>query len=105
MNATAFWIGFKALGISIPPTGALFVQGVIVIGVAAPSFPGFFGPFELAATVALTQYGYDKSQAVAWAVGYHILTFIPITLIGLWYAGRAGLSFGELKRANAPSPT
>lgn len=99
VNAAAFWIGFKALGLSMPVTGALFVQGLIVIGVSVPGLPGFFGPFEGAALVAVTQYGFDKAQATAWAVGYHVLTFIPITVIGLWYAARAGLSLGELKRA------
>jgi uncharacterized membrane protein YbhN (UPF0104 family) len=101
LNAIAFWFGFKALGIDVPITGAFFVQGLIVIGVAAPSAPGYFGPFEFAANIALAQYGIESSLAAAWALGYHILTFIPITVIGLWYAVRLGISFGDLRQSRA----
>jgi len=37
-----------------------------------------------------------SDTAVAWAITYHALSFIPITLIGAWYFVRAGLSIGEL---------
>jgi glycosyltransferase 2 family protein len=101
-NATAFWLGFKAVGLDVPFTGALFVQGIIVMGVALPSGPGFVGIFEAAAKVALALYGISASSALAWALGYHVLTFIPITVIGFWYAGRLGLSLGDLQKTEAP---
>jgi uncharacterized protein (TIRG00374 family) len=104
-NAVAFWLGFQAVGLDVPLTGALFVQGIVVMGVALPSAPGFVGQFEAAAKVALALYGIATSSALAWALGYHILTFIPITVIGLWYAGRLGLSLGDLRRTRAPQQT
>ena len=36
---------------------------------------------------------------MSWAIGYHLLTYIPITLIGAWYFLRAGLSMGEISGA------
>ena len=36
---------------------------------------------------------------MSWAIGYHILTFIPITLMGAIYFARLGLRFGDLGRA------
>jgi uncharacterized protein (TIRG00374 family) len=105
LNASAFWFGFKAVGIEVPFTAALFVQGLIVIGIALPSAPAFVGPFQLAATIALAQYAIGAQQAVAWSVGYHILTFAPITVVGLWYAGRLGLSLGKLRDTKAPAPS
>jgi uncharacterized protein (TIRG00374 family) len=101
LNAAAFWFGFKAIGLDVPYTGALFVQGVVVIGIALPSAPGFVGPFEKAAQIALAQYGIGASAAAAWALGYHVLTFTPITVVGLWYASRLGLSLGDLRRTKA----
>lgn len=97
VQATAFWIGFQAFGIDAPFTAALFVQGVIVIGVSLPSTPGYFGFFEAAAKISLVLYGVSESLAVAWALVYHILSLIPITLIGLYYLARSGLRLGELK--------
>lgn len=105
MNALAFWFGFRALGIEAPLTASLFLQGVIAIGVALPSSPGFFGVFEAAATSGLLLYGIANTPAVSWALGFHILTFIPITVIGAWYFTRLELHFRDLWRAADASHT
>jgi hypothetical protein len=44
-------------------------------------------------------YGVSADAAVSWAIGYHLLSFVPITLIGAWYFLRAGLSMGEISGA------
>jgi uncharacterized protein (TIRG00374 family) len=97
-QALAFWIMFRAIGISAPFSAALVIQGLIVLAVAAPSTPGFFGPFEAAAKAGLALYGVSNNMAIAWALPYHVLSLIPITVIGLWYLGRSGISFADLKR-------
>ncbi|MHB8839539.1 MAG: lysylphosphatidylglycerol synthase transmembrane domain-containing protein [Gemmatimonadaceae bacterium] len=99
MNALAFWFGFRAVGIAAPFTAALFVQGIIVIGVAVPSSPGFVGVFETAAKLALPVYGVDPVKAVTWALGFHFLSFIPITVIGAWYFLRMGLHLDDIEAA------
>jgi uncharacterized protein (TIRG00374 family) len=98
VNALAFWIGFKAVGIDISFSAALLVQGVIVVGVAIPQAPGFFGVFEAAARWTLVQvYGVSATLAVSWAIGFHLLSFIPITVIGAFYFAKLGMRFGELR--------
>lgn len=97
-QALAFWIMFRAVGIAAPFSAALLIQGLIVLAVSAPSTPGFFGPFEVAAKVGLALYGVGDSLALAWALPYHVLSLLPISFIGLYYLGRSGLSLGELKR-------
>jgi uncharacterized protein (TIRG00374 family) len=97
VHALAMWCGFKAIGIDVSIMAAFVIQGLLAIGVAAPSSPGFFGVFEYIAKVSLPLYGVSESDAVAWGFGYHILTFIPITLIGLYYFGRLDLHFGDLR--------
>ena len=110
LNAFAFWIAFKAVGISAPYSAALFLQGIIAIGVAAPQAPGFFGVFELVGKEGLGLYGVAPGAAATWAIGFHFLSFLPITLIGTWYFLRAGLSLGEIATAQqdgavrAPAP-
>lgn len=96
VNALAFWLGFLAVGLDVPPGAALFLQGVIGFGVALPSAPGFFGTFELSATVGLAVYGVAKQAAVTWAIGFHLLSFVPITAIGAWYFARLGLHFRDI---------
>ena len=99
LNAVAFWLGFLAVGIEAPLTAALFLQGLIAIGVALPSAPGFFGVFEFFAKAGLTMYGVNDDLAVAWAITFHFLSFIPITLIGAWYFARLGLRMREIDAA------
>ena len=97
-QAVSFWIMFRALDIDAPFSAALFVQGLIVLFVALPSTPGFFGLFEAAAKLGLVMYGVSESLAVAWGFIFHVLSLIPITLIGLYYVARAGMTLGDLKQ-------
>ena len=99
LNALAFWVGFVAVGIDVSFSAALFIQGIIAIGVALPSAPGFFGVFEVAAKAGLAVYGVGADRAISWAIGYHILSFIPITVIGAIYFARLGMRMGELRQA------
>lgn len=97
LNALGFWLAFRAIGIGLPFTAALFVQAVIAFGVAVPSAPGFFGVFEAIAVITLGLYGISSSLAATWAIGFHVLTFIPITAIGAFYFVRLGLRMRELR--------
>lgn len=103
VNALAMWLGFKAVGIHAPFSSALVVQGLIAIAVALPAAPGFFGVFEVVGKGALALYGVPGTQAVSWAIGFHILTFIPITAMGAFYFARLGLRLGDLGKATAPA--
>jgi uncharacterized protein (TIRG00374 family) len=99
LNAFAWWIACKAVGIAVPFSGMFVLQGLIAIGVALPSAPGFFGVFEALGREGLGIYGVDPTLAVTWAIGFHLLSFIPITLIGGYYFVRLGLRFRDLDTA------
>ncbi|MDE3216044.1 MAG: flippase-like domain-containing protein, partial [Gemmatimonadota bacterium] len=97
LNAFAFWLAFRALGIETPYTAALFVQGIIVAFVSIPSTPGFAGVFEAGGKVGLAAYGISAAASAAWALTFHVVSYIPITLIGAWYLTRAGITYGEIR--------
>lgn len=101
LNGFAFWLAFKAVGIGAPFSAALLLQGLIAIGVAVPSAPGFVGVFEYIGQQGLGIYGVDPARATSWAIGFHVLTYIPITVIGIYYFLRLGLHFRDLQRADA----
>jgi uncharacterized protein (TIRG00374 family) len=94
-NAFAFWLGFRALGIAAPFTAAFLVQGLVAIGVAAPAAPGYFGLFEYFGKAGLALYGVGDAQAVSWVLGFHVLSYIPITVMGAWYLTRLHLHFRD----------
>ena len=97
-GALAFWIGFKAFGLDVPFVGAVFLQSVISLAVALPSAPGFFGLFEAGARIGLVEvWGVETGPAVAFALGFHIAGFIPITVLGLVYVWKLGLSWREVE--------
>jgi len=99
-NAAAFAICFRAFGLEVPLEAALLLQGIIGFGVAIPSTPAYGGVFEAATLVTLRLYSVDSSQAIAYALTYHLTTFIPITLLGLWSLSRLHLRLGELRAAS-----
>jgi uncharacterized protein (TIRG00374 family) len=98
-NAFAFWLGFQALHLSAPFSAGLLLQGLIAIGVAIPSTPGFFGPFEAVGKVGLAVYGVSNAEAVSWVLGFHVLSFIPITIMGAWYLTRMKLHLRDFTGA------
>ncbi len=98
-NALAFYLGFLAIGIDAPVSAAFFLQGLIGISVALPSSPGFFGPFEAAGKVGLGLYAISDASAVSWAIGFHLLSFVPITVMGAWYFSRLNLNLRDITRA------
>jgi uncharacterized membrane protein YbhN (UPF0104 family) len=74
----------------------VFLQAVNAFLVSIPSSPGFFGPFEAGVRLALAPFGVPASQAVSFAAAFHIGSFAPVTVLGLYYLGRLGLSWGEV---------
>jgi glycosyltransferase 2 family protein len=99
VNASSFAVCFRAFGLPVPPEGALLLQGVIGFGVALPSSPGFVGVFEAATRATLGIYGVDATRAVGYALAYHVGTFFPITLLGLFSLSRLRLHLAELRTA------
>jgi len=101
VHAISLYLCFLAVGVHVPFSAALFLQGMLGIGVAIPSSPGFFGVFESVSVIGLGIYGIPKDLAVSWALGYHILSFIPITVIGAVYFARLGVSVAAMQRRDA----
>jgi len=99
-HGVSFWLGMLAFGIDTGFVSAIFTEAVVGFGVALPSAPGFFGTFHFAANLALSDvYGVPEPQSLAFAFGYHFGGWVPITVIGLWYAARLGISLGDVGAA------
>lgn len=99
--AASIWFGILAFDIQAPGfTGALFIQAMIAFAVAAPSTPGFFGVFEAAARLGLGVWDVPEAAIVGFATSYHILTLIPVTVLGLLYLHRVGIGLGEASRGS-----
>jgi uncharacterized protein (TIRG00374 family) len=99
--AASYYVAYQAVGLQAPFMSTLFVQTIIVLAVAIPSSPGFIGVFEYFGVLALTVYGVDHDVAAAWAIAYHVVTYIPVTALGIIYSLRMGLKVGQVKSESA----
>jgi uncharacterized protein (TIRG00374 family) len=98
VNALDFYVGFAAFDIPVSFLGALLMQGLLVLGISIPSTPGFFGPFEAVIVASLALYGVPRDLAFSYAISFHVTSFIPITLLGLWSLARTPGGFRGLRR-------
>ena len=102
-HGLSFWLGMLAFGIDTGWVSAIFTEAVVGFAVALPAAPGFFGTFHAGVSFALTTvYGVPDPQALAFAFAYHFGGWIPITVIGLWYTWKLGLSLGEVGGGGSP---
>ena len=44
---------------------------------------------------------WTRRSRSSWAIGFHLLTFFPITIIGTWYFTKLGFHLRDLQRAEA----
>lgn len=98
VNALAFHVGFAAFNISVSYYGALLLQGLLILGISIPSTPGFFGPFEAVIVAVLALYGVPNDVAFSYAISFHLTSFVPITLLGLWSLTRTPGGFRGLRQ-------
>jgi glycosyltransferase 2 family protein len=98
VNALSFLALFPAFGLEVDFAGALIVQGAIVFGIAVPSSPGYVGVFEGMIMVALALFGVPQDQAFAFAVTYHVTTYVPIILLGLYSLLRTPLGWRDVRQ-------
>jgi uncharacterized protein (TIRG00374 family) len=99
VNAVGFWFAFRAFGMQLPFSAALFFQTCLALAVSVPAGPAFIGPYQAGSQFVLVNlFGQDATQALAFAVGFHIAGFIPVTLMGLYYANKIGLSLSKVAR-------
>ena len=98
LNGLSFYLGFAVFDIPVNYAGALLLQGVLAFGIAVPLAPGFVGAFEAVIRAVLSIYDISPDLALSFALTYHVTTFIPITLLGLWSFAVTGMSLGQFRK-------
>lgn len=96
-----------AFDLTMTFTGSFLVVGYLTVGVAVPT-PGAAGGFHYFYWLALTQlFGAPDSAAGAAAIVLHLVTFVPVTILGLVYMWQDGLTLGQARAVGssaAPVP-
>jgi hypothetical protein len=90
-----------AFGLTMSAFGSFLVVGYLTVGVAVPT-PGAAGGFHYFYKLALTQlFAAPESAAGAAAIVLHLVTFVPVTILGLIYMWQDGLTLGQVKSVGA----
>jgi uncharacterized protein (TIRG00374 family) len=90
--------GMWALSIEVPWYAGLTMLVITAIGIMVPAAPGYIGTMNLACIAGLAIFGVEKERAVPFSWFYWAGQWLPVTLLGLYYLQREGLSLRSLGR-------
>ena len=94
--AWSMWAAAAAFGIAVSFSGAIVLMGLVALGVAVPTpagVGGYHAAFQFGATAL---YGASGDQAVGAALVMHMISFGPVTVLGLFFMAQEGLQLGSL---------
>lgn len=95
--AGGIWLASLAFHMTFSYLGSFLVMTLLVVGVAMPT-PGAVGGFHTMYKFAVTTFfGVPNDRAVGAAIVLHAASFVPVTLLGLVFMAREGLSFGRMR--------
>jgi glycosyltransferase 2 family protein len=95
--ALGIWVTSRAFHMTFGYLGSFLVMTLLVVGVAVPT-PGQVGGFHTAYKIAVTTFfGVPETTAVGAAIVLHAISNIPVSLLGLVFMAREGLSFGRMR--------
>ncbi len=92
-----YWIG-RAFGlegtINAGRSVALIFTGAVAASV--PGMPGYFGNFEYAIKKVLVSWGVAEDLGLAYASYLHVLGYVLVTLVGVFFVYQMGNSLGKV---------
>jgi uncharacterized protein (TIRG00374 family) len=95
--AAGIWLTSLAFHITFPFAGTFLVTMLLVVGVAMPT-PGAIGGFHTAYQIAVqTFFGAPDDRAVGGAIVLHAISFVPVTILGIIFMAREGLTLGRAR--------
>jgi glycosyltransferase 2 family protein len=102
--AAGIWLTSLAFHITFPYVGSFLVMTILVVGVAMPT-PGAVGGFHAAYQIAVHSFfGAPDDRAIGAAIVLHAVSFVPVTLLGLFFMARDGLSLSRAQALAAARP-
>lgn len=94
-----FYVFFFFFRVEPSALAALSVTVIVALAVAAPSAPGFLGPYEIGCVASFVLFGLGENLGTAYAIVTHVFQYVVFVLYGLYVLNRDALGVGELKKA------
>jgi uncharacterized protein (TIRG00374 family) len=94
--AFGIWVVCHAFHIDVSFTGSFLIVALLVVGVAVPT-PGAIGGFHEAFRLGATAFfGAPNDRAVGAGLVLHALSFVPVTILGLFFMAQEGLNLTRI---------
>ncbi len=103
-NTAPIYTLFFAFDIKLSFAGACLVMICLSLAVALPQAPGFIGVFHIATQKTLDIFGVGLASSQSYAIMLWGLSVIPITIVGLLFLWREGMSLGEISHFDEKVP-
>lgn len=102
LEATSYLLMCRAFGIWMSPLSqalaATFLLVVVNLGIMLPSAPGYLGTFQFFAVMALGAFGVSKETALAVGIASHLMQYLLVTAIGLFFFARENVAFWRFQK-------
>jgi uncharacterized membrane protein YbhN (UPF0104 family) len=82
MDVALIFVCGVSLGLDMPLSRCLAVYGGVNLAIAIPSTPGHLGALEAGASLSLMALGVPQPQALAFALLYRVVQWVPVTAGG-----------------------
>jgi len=89
-------VSMWALDLAVPWYAGLVMLVITAIGIMVPAAPGYIGTLNLACIAGLALFGVGRDHAVPFSWFYWAGQWLPVTLLGMFYLNREGLSLRSL---------
>jgi uncharacterized protein (TIRG00374 family) len=86
-----------AFHINAPPAAAFLLLCVTSLGMTVPSSPGYIGVYHWLVVSTLQVFGVERELALSFAFALHAITFLPLTLLGIFYMMRENYSLQRIE--------
>jgi glycosyltransferase 2 family protein len=98
--AVAVQVSMLAFGGALPWYAGFVILVITAFAIMAPAAPGYIGTMNLACVAGLALFGVtDPGLASSFSWFYWAAQWLPVTVVGLFYLRREGLSLRSLNQA------
>ena len=101
LNGSMMYLSLRSFGVVVPFQAAMLLLGVVALSVAVPTAPGFFGVIQACFTTTLQIYPVSQPAVLAASIYYHMMQYIPVTILGLLWLSRSGFRMREAEALDA----
>jgi glycosyltransferase 2 family protein len=98
VDVLVIYLLFLAVGFHLPVVAAFVLMIILIIGIAIPTAPGFIGNWHYFCILGLSIFGVPKTDALTFAIIYHVLSIGVVIALGLAFLPFNRFSIVDLRR-------